>query len=180
MANKNDRLDPSVDRLRKVYGVRAGSTIYTTVKHVSRSGMSRTIAAYVVHKGTVHDVSYLVADAIGARFDRDRGGVIMGGCGMDMTFAMVYSLSRSLFPKGHRCNGIDSGKHRCLSNDHNNDYGMARTIARRELEDAGVNLTASQSLVTERAALVTEREGLTYRKGRVHSDGGYALNRGSL
>jgi hypothetical protein len=96
---------------------------------------------------------------------------------MDMTFAIVYSLSRAMFPNGHRCNGVSTGAKRCPSNDHANDYGQARTIARRELEEAGVDLTASQSLVTERAALVVDRDGLYYRRGRVHSDGGYALHR---
>ena len=29
----------------------------------------------------------------------------MGGCGMDMTFALTYSLSRALFPNGFTCTG---------------------------------------------------------------------------
>jgi hypothetical protein len=180
----------AIDRLRKDFGVKAGSTIYTTVKHVSRSGMSRTIACYVSHKGNIHDVSALVATAIGARFDRDRGGVIMTGCGMDMTFATVYNLSRSMWPNGHKCNGIESGKHRCPSNDHSNDYGQARRIARDELKAENRDVDAYTSDpgererqfrdLNERAELVAERDGLTYRKGRKHSDGGYVLNRGSL
>lgn len=188
----NDRAD-AIERLRKDYGVKAGSTIYTTVKHVSRSGMSRTIAAYVVQKGQVYDVSHLVAKAIGAKFDRDRGGVIMGGCGMDMTFHLVYTLSRTLWPNGHKCNGIESGKHRCPSNDHSNDYGQAQRIAVAELkaegddvyayiegDDDGKQRLAQHRRMRERAELVAERDGLTYRKGRKHADGGYVLNRASL
>ena len=68
----------AAERLRKDYGIRVGSKIYTTVLHVSRSGMSRTIQTTISHKGQVFDISHLVAAATGMRFDRDRGGVVPG------------------------------------------------------------------------------------------------------
>jgi len=180
--------DVAVERLRKTYGVKAGSTIYTTVLHVSRSGMSRTIAAYVSHKGEIHNVSYLVASAIGARFDRDRGGVVMGGCGMDMTFALVYNLSGAMWPNGHKCNGIDRGKHRCPSNDHANDYGQAARQADAELAEIGIEEPRRDEDAAYQAWFGIRRqnierildEELGYRKGRKHADGGYVLSRGSL
>ena len=180
------RLD-AIERLRKSYGVKAGSTIYTTVKHVSRSGMSRTIATYVVRKGQVCDVSHLVAEITMQPFDRDRGGVKLQGAGMDMTFWLVYQLSHSLWPNGHKCNGIESGRYRCPSNDHANDYGIAARQADIELAERGVALPStpaeSRDYHDARRALaaeIIERDGLTYRKGRVHRDGGYVLTRASL
>lgn len=179
----------AIARLRADYGLKAGSTVYTTVKHVSRSGMTRTIAAYVVKGRGVFDVSHLVAAATGMRFDRDRGGVIVGGAGMDMTFHLVYSLSRAMFPKGHRCTATDTGPRRCPSNDHSNDWGVSVRLADDELTAEGLtydyaadNETRSAYVAkrNERAAEIRERDGLTYRKGRVHRDGGYALTRSHL
>lgn len=172
-------------RLRRDYGVKASSTIYTTVLSVSRSGMTRTIKTTVTYKGNAHDVSHLVAAALGRRWDRDRGGVVVGGCGMDMTFEVVYALSRALWPKGHKCNGISEGKHRCPSNDHSNDYGARRRIALDEIRaEAGsddvweddVDLSVWNAKVED----VTERFQLDYVKGRHHTDGGYVLNRSHL
>ena len=34
------------------------------------------------------------------------GGLVVGGCGMDMGFHVVYSLGRVLWPKGFKVNGI--------------------------------------------------------------------------
>ena len=179
--NNSDIQAEAVATLRKLYGVKAGSTIHTSVVHVSRSGMSRTIKAYVTRSGHIYDVSWLVADAIGATRDRDRGGVKLQGCGMDMTFHLVYSLGEAMFPKGTRCTGNPKT---CRSNDHSNDYNFAWNRARRELEAEGVDTfvyaddverKALHATLRARAELITERDGLTYRKGRKHSDGGYAL-----
>lgn len=93
-----------------------GSTVYTVLRHVSRSGMSRSIS--VLHSddaGNISDVSWAVARATESKFDRDRGGVKVGGCGMDMGFAVVYDLSWSLYRDGFGCNGKN-----CPSNDHSN------------------------------------------------------------
>ena len=96
--------------------LRPGDTVQTILRHVSRSGMTRSISTILIGKdGTPWDVSGLVARATGSTFDRDRGGVKVQGCGMDMGFSLVYDLSRTLWPDGHRC----AGK-RCRSNDHSN------------------------------------------------------------
>lgn len=92
-----------------------GSTVYTVLRHVSRSGMQRTIGCAVRTEDGIREVSYLVAKACGYRMDRDRMGVKIGGCGMDMGFAVVYDLSYALNPKGYGCIG-----EKCLSNDHSN------------------------------------------------------------
>lgn len=80
----------------------AGSTIKTVVTHVSRSGMSRSIRALVPLQRadgslTIADVSYMAADVLGWKVDERHGGVKIGGCGMDMGFHLVYTLSRKLY-----------------------------------------------------------------------------------
>lgn len=102
MSNKTDRAE-SVETLRNM--LRPGDAVTCTVMHVSKSGMSRSIMLQVPGKredGTlfIRDISWLVAKAIGERFDSNNGGVVMTGCGMNMCFAAVYNLGRVLFPDG--------------------------------------------------------------------------------
>ena len=109
--------DQAIAKLREV--LKPGDTVQTILRHKSRSGMLRSVSPVVQGE----DISYLVAPACGLPFDRKHGGVRMGGCGMDMSFALVYDLSHVLWPEGFGCIG-----ERCLSNDHNNgdqDYTPA-------------------------------------------------------
>ena len=132
------------DKLRAMLS--PGTTVYTSLDHVSRSGMSRRISAYIVEDGAISDITWLVSRAGIAKRHRD-GGLVMGGCGMDMGFALVYSMGRALYPNGFPCTGSNgwtaTGRKaknpRCMSNDHSNGDRI-------------------------------------YRKGRKHKgDGGYAL-----
>jgi hypothetical protein len=100
--------------------IKPGSTVYTTVMHVSRSGMFRVIKVVVTDDDGAHDLSGFVARAIGSKFDQ-RGGVAVGGCGMDMGFHVVYNLSRAMFADGFPCTGSDEYGSRCPSNDHSNE-----------------------------------------------------------
>jgi hypothetical protein len=83
-----------------------GATVYTQLNHVSRSGMMRSITPLVIVNGAprriVRSVCILLDQSIDA-YD----GVRMGGCGMDMGFALVYNLSRILYPEGFgiKCEG---------------------------------------------------------------------------
>jgi len=96
--------------------LRPGDTVYTILRHISRSGMSRSISALVILKdGTPYDISHLVSRAGLGTFDRNNDGVKVGGCGMDMGFNLVYNLSYVMFPDGFGC--IGEG---CPSNDHGN------------------------------------------------------------
>lgn len=80
--------------------IKPGDTVYTVLRNVSRSGMSREIGVVLMRKdgGTLHP-NYLVSEALSIRMGK-RDGIIMGGCGMDMGFELVYCLGRVLFPKG--------------------------------------------------------------------------------
>jgi len=95
--------------------LKPGDIVYTQVLHVSRSGMSRVIAPYLIRDSEVTNLVPWVGKACGLALDRDRGGVKLGGCGMDMGFALVYELSHALYPAGFGC----IGEH-CPSNDHLN------------------------------------------------------------
>lgn len=116
---KNERAE-ATERLREL--LPPGSTVHTIARHVSRSGMSRSISLVIGDEnGQPWDISWLAARAMGDRIDRTHGGIKIGGCGMDMGFALVYNLSLTLYPNGHPCIG-DGGTYatRCPSNDHSN------------------------------------------------------------
>lgn len=106
------------ERLREM--LPPGSTVKTILRHVSRSGMTRAISPVVDGE----DVTYLVLRAVpGWRFNSRHGGITQEGCGMDMGFNLVYTLSATLYPDGFDCVGEgtpDVWGSRCPSNDHSN------------------------------------------------------------
>lgn len=92
----------AVLHLRKM--LRPGDTVYTVLRHVARSGMSRGIDVYVIKKNRPVWITAYVGHAIGQPQSlhdwKGQRGLRIGGCGMDMGFHVVYSLSRAMFPKG--------------------------------------------------------------------------------
>ena len=71
-----------------------GSTVYTNLRHVSRSGMQRSISVHIVNQdGEISDVSWRVVKALDWSWDDRRHAVKVSGCGMDMGFHLVHSLS---------------------------------------------------------------------------------------
>lgn len=114
--------------------LKPGDTVYTVLRHVSKSGMLRRIDCYVFRDGRPRFLTYHAAVVTGRPIPKwGEEGIKMGGFGMDMGFSLVYSLSCALFPDGFACIGKDG----CPSNDHVN--------------------------------------GKSYRKGKHHKEGGYAL-----
>lgn len=73
----------------------AGSTVYTILRHASASGMSRRITLVVFRGGEPLYLDAYVADLLGYKRHPDQG-IIVSGCGMDMGFHSVDSLSRAL------------------------------------------------------------------------------------
>lgn len=169
----------AVDQLRKI--VKAGDVVYTVLRKVSSSGMSRQIDVYVIRDNKPRWLTGLVAKACGyRRADRGHGPLVVGGCGMDMGFAVVYDLSSVLFRNGWKCIGQ---KRRCPANDHSNDYngfshrydeehdpdGKLRYRGDDDSYDARVEYAAVKSAAW--AATEAER----WSRTRKHSDPGYAL-----
>lgn len=80
-----------------------GSEVYTIVRHVSSSGMSRVIDLYVLvpDEGTgkpkMRCIGYLAALATGYKLHPKHSGLKVDGCGMDMCFHVVSRLSEELF-----------------------------------------------------------------------------------
>lgn len=91
--------------------IKPGDAVYSLVRSVSSSGMSRTISFYVaLIDGTgrpyMRNIDALMSDACAIR-EAKGPGLMFGGCGMDMAFSGVYSLGRALFPEGFGNEGAD-------------------------------------------------------------------------
>lgn len=152
--------------------LKPGDTLYTILDSVSRSGMSRHIRMVIPYVAgpTIESVApggqlsdyikradikidhlhpnHSIALAIGARQVKRGDGLVIGGCGMDMGFHVVYSTSEALYgylrcevcgkvpidshadgltarPPCEQCGAILSGGYQCLgkgcpSNYHSN------------------------------------------------------------
>jgi hypothetical protein len=75
-----------------------GDTLYTIVKKVSPSGMSRQIITLIRTESGIRNISWLVATAQGYRRNHsDRNWFTISGCGMDMGAAITFDLSFLLF-----------------------------------------------------------------------------------
>lgn len=90
----------------------ARPVIYTSLKRVSSSNMTRYIALGVVSDGEYYDITYLAAGVLGESIYEENGSraIRVNGIGMDMGFHLVYNLSLALY-------GLDGGytlKHRWI------------------------------------------------------------------
>ena len=78
----------------KEWGIAPGIEVYGKVNHVSSSGMSRNIGLYAILDGRIVNISYHAARAMEWGYKDDyNGGVKVGGCGMDMIFHTIDTLS---------------------------------------------------------------------------------------
>jgi hypothetical protein len=73
--------------------------VRTVIRHVSSSGMSRDISVFYAKDNQILNITYSVAKAIGWQLVERNGSraIKVGGCGMDMGFHLVYTLSSVLY-----------------------------------------------------------------------------------
>tara|TARA_Y100001963_G_C6552302_1_gene340416 strand:+ start:291 stop:626 length:336 start_codon:yes stop_codon:yes gene_type:complete len=78
------------------------STAFCSLKSVSNSGMYRHIQILGTHKNNIHNLSYYVAELCGFTFKDKTCSVGVSGCGMDMGFHIVNTLSHYLYSNQER------------------------------------------------------------------------------
>ena len=85
--------------------IKEGDVIYTQLNHTSQSGMMRHIKVKQIKNNYPLDWSRLVAIALDWKEAKSRfggyNGIKVGGCGIDMGFHLVYTLSRVLYNDGY-------------------------------------------------------------------------------
>lgn len=79
--------------------IKPGQTVYTLLRSVSSSGMTRRISLFVCDGSDVRCIDSTVSVVTG-RKESDKGGITVTGCGMDMGFALVCALGATLWPNG--------------------------------------------------------------------------------
>jgi hypothetical protein len=98
----------------------AGSTVYTVLRHVSASGMSRNLDCYALAtdsdgKAWIRRITWQVCKATGHRYNRRAEALTITGCGMDMGFAVVNDLSMGLYcPERYTHQGAYALRHEWL------------------------------------------------------------------
>lgn len=130
--------EEAIAQLRAMFPI--GTSVPIVLRHVSSSGMTRAIS--VLDPVSLRDVSYLVAKATGDRLHPTKPGVRVGDCGMDMGFALVYGLARTLYRDGFPCLGQPHRDgFRCPSNDHSNEWKAPDFTPGRLHSDPGYALS---------------------------------------
>ena len=102
----NEAIDRELARmeLREMFAKQDRPTVYTVLRHVSQSGMSRDISLFIVEDNRLRNITYTASIALGDKV-KDKNGqrvIRVNGCGMDMGFHLVYSLSSVLYPNEDR------------------------------------------------------------------------------
>jgi hypothetical protein len=84
--------------------------VYTKLDHVSSSGMTRHISVFVARDNQIINITWYVSQLVEMKRNDKDGGIIIGGCGMDMGFALIYDLSRILYPDGFKLKDGEHGR----------------------------------------------------------------------
>ena len=84
----------AIERLKEI--IKDGDTVYTILRSVSRSGMSRKIGLFVIVKNEPRFISYNVAKALELPMNANYDGVRIDGAGMDMGWHLVSLLGHTL------------------------------------------------------------------------------------
>lgn len=69
------------------------TVIFTKLNHVSQSGMMRHIEMFYMVKNEPYYIRFLTEEFFNYHINRKTDAYHVGGCGMDMGFAIVHSLS---------------------------------------------------------------------------------------
>lgn len=91
--------DEAVQSLREI--LKPGTTVFTILRHVSASGMSRLIDLYIIEDNQPSRLTWSASKALDYPYSRKREALRVVGCGMDMGYHVVYSLSAKVLGDGY-------------------------------------------------------------------------------
>jgi hypothetical protein len=72
------------------------ATIYSIIKHVSQSGMTRHISFFHIWGNEPYFLTRSISDLLGYKMNKHHDAIIVGGCGMDMAWSVVNNLEYEL------------------------------------------------------------------------------------
>ena len=86
-------------RLREIFAGQTDPRVYTILRYVSSSGLSKDISLKTVEDGQLIDITWTSALALGDKVN-DRNGqraIRVSGGGMDLGYHLVHNLSMTLY-----------------------------------------------------------------------------------
>lgn len=113
MTTKEPVTKEEIDRL-KAWIEANNYTVYTALRHVSKSGMQRQISVVIPIRSVVSvpgpvvvqfvHPSYTVAKLLDRKYTEKSGhnAIVCNGCGTDMGFDLIYNLSYVLYGDGYK------------------------------------------------------------------------------
>ena len=88
---KREQKENSLNTLKNL--IKEGDTVYTSLQSVSSTGMSRRLNVYIAKDNRIINITWHVANVLEYRYNEQKESLVIGGCGMDMGYHLVYSLS---------------------------------------------------------------------------------------
>ena len=76
-------------------------TIYSIIRHVSQSGMTRHISFHYIEDGRIYSMNHLISEATGFKFNKNYDALVVKGGGIDMAYHVVEHYSRSTGKEGN-------------------------------------------------------------------------------
>lgn len=98
MTTRQRERSEQIAKLRKL--LKSGTTVYTVLRRVSSTGMTRLIDLYVIAEGDIVRITWSAAKVLELPYCRKREALRVTGCGMDMGWDTVYGLSQILLHDG--------------------------------------------------------------------------------
>jgi hypothetical protein len=91
--------EEAIKKLREILE-KGGRKVYTIVRHRSSSGMFRLISCFSISKNEPICLDWYIAKTGLYTRDKQREGLRVSGCGMDMGFSVVYNVGSMCYPNG--------------------------------------------------------------------------------
>lgn len=93
---QEEKQEQARQELKKYY-IKPTTRLVIQIKDVSKSGMSRKMAVYVVNKktGYLQNITFSVAELTNYKYNNDNS-ITIGGCGMDMAFWLADYITQLL------------------------------------------------------------------------------------
>ena len=98
MTQKTTKAAERADAIKHLQkSLQRNERIYTVLRHRAASGMTRFIDLYYIKDNQPWRITWQAAKALGWTYDTKREALKVTGCGMDMGFHAVFTLSSVLF-----------------------------------------------------------------------------------
>ena len=72
--------------------INTDQTIFSIIRHVSQSGMTRHIAFFYINNNAPYWITYDIHKMLGYKMNKYHDALVVGGCGMDMAWSVVNNL----------------------------------------------------------------------------------------